>query len=104
MVVCDEILGLVEDAGEEGIRWLDLLAAPGLVERNEATLDATIRDLVKLGALRVTGSARRPGSSGARGDTRMVRLTLLGAAWLNGELLPRPTDLFGADRADEFSS
>lgn len=104
MVVCDEILGLVEDAGPEGLRWLDLLGSPGVVERPEATMDGTVRDLVKFGALRVTGSPRRPRSSGARGDTRILRLTLLGEAWLEGELLPRPTDLFDAERAEEFSS
>lgn len=49
------------------------------------TIENTLADLAKFGAI------QRLGTYAPRRDTRAVRMTPLGLAWLAGELLPVPS-------------
>lgn len=49
------------------------------------TIENTLADLAQFGAI------QRIGTYKPRDDTRAVRMTPLGLAWLAGELLPTPT-------------
>lgn len=83
-----EILGLVYDRAEEEppIGWIELVV--GLSDSNQwKTVENTIYELVAFGALHRIG---RP-AQGRRGiDTRALKPTALGRAWLDRELLELP--------------
>lgn len=72
----------------EPIPWPDLVHAFTTERTPAKTVENTLYDLAAFGALHRTGKPadrRRP-------DTRAVRQTDLGRAWLAGELPPRPHD------------
>ncbi len=93
----------VEDLPAFAIGWLDLTSSShdafaGAWEWS--TVEGTLRDLVKLGAVYVVG---KPGNS-RRPDGRRVRLTVLGRAWLEGELLVDPVEASGDEPVPEGSA
>lgn len=81
------ILGYVYDAGEP-VGWSELVDAFTADERPWKTVENTIYDLVTFGALHRVG---QPGT-GRKLDTRALKATTLGRAWLDRELIPLPTD------------
>lgn len=81
------ILGYVYDAGEP-VDWSELVDAFSSDERPYKTVENTLYDLVAFGALHRVG---QPGA-GRKPDTRALKETTLGRAWLDRELLPLPTD------------
>lgn len=85
-----ELLGHVESAGEVGI--LDLFAYGETVgERwGRKTVENTVRDLAAFGAVRIV----------SRGRDRVVAMTVLGLAWLEGEILP---GMFDAEELERES-
>lgn len=81
------ILGHVYDAGEP-VTWLDLLDRFSTSEAEWKTVEGTVYDLVTFGALHRIG---KPGA-GRAPDTRALKPTPLGRAWLAQELYPLPHD------------
>lgn len=79
-----DLLGHVYDA-DEPIPWLELIDtfADGHPWK---TVENVVHELVAYGALHRIG---RPGDR-RRPDTRALKPTALGQAWLDGEVLPRP--------------
>lgn len=81
-----ELLGYVYDA-EEPIPWLELVDTFSEGDgRSWKTVENTVYDLVAFGALHRVG---KPGDR-RRPDTRALKATALGRAWLDRELLPAP--------------
>jgi hypothetical protein len=79
-----ELLGYVYDA-DEPIPWNELLGVFGLEQdRPVKTVENALYDLVAFGALHRVGKVSR------REDTRALKPTPLGRAWLDRELLPQP--------------
>lgn len=77
------VLGLVYDS-DEPVPWneaVEKLTADG---RPWKTVENTIYELVAFGAIHRIGKADR------RGDTRALKPTPLGRAWLEREILPIP--------------
>lgn len=79
------LLGEVLDEEEVSLPDLVALGAAtkddeGLVVWSEKTVSNVVRDLADFGAFRVVQRTRKD---------RAVRLTILGLAWIEGELLPR---------------
>lgn len=79
------ILGYVYDA-DEPIPWLELVDAFADGDHPWKTVENTIYDLVSFGALHRIG---KPGDR-RHPDSRALKATPLGRAWLAAELLPRP--------------
>lgn len=82
------VLGLLDYvyAAESPVPWDELVevyASGGIPYR---TVEATIYDLVAYGALHRVGQPR----AGRRPDTRALKATPLGRAWLDRDLLPLP--------------
>lgn len=71
---------------EEPIPWVELVSIFS-DPTPWKTVEATIYDLVKFGALHRIG---KPGNRHAA-DTRALKPTALGRAWLDGELLEVPS-------------
>lgn len=70
----------------EPIPWPDLVHAFTTSDVPRKTIENTLYDLVAFGALHKVGKAGGRRSA----DTRAVRQTPLGRAWLAGEVLPLP--------------
>lgn len=81
------ILGYVYDA-DEPVGWSELVETFSSDERPWKTVENTIYDLVGFGALHRVGQS----GTGRKPDTRALKSTVLGRAWLDRELLPLPTD------------
>lgn len=77
------ILGYVYE--NNGARWPELVDVFSTVAPPR-TVEAVVYDLVAIGALHRVG---RPGDR-TRPDSRALRPTLLGAAWLEQRLQPLP--------------
>ncbi len=74
-----------------GAAWLDVVSAADAAVAGAwswSTVESTLRDLVKVGAVYVTG---KPGNS-RRPDGRRVHLSVLGSAWLAGEVVAGPVE------------
>lgn len=78
------IVGYVAEAPEP-VGWLELVEV-FTGETPWKTVEATIYDLVSFGAITRIGHA----GTRRRADTRAVKLTILGRAWLDQELLELP--------------
>lgn len=87
------ILGYVYDA-EEPIPWEELLGTFAVAGRSWKTVENVLYELVAFGAL------HRIGKPAIRGgpDTRAVKPTVLGRAWLDGDPVPLP----GREHVDEL--
>lgn len=70
----------------EPIPWTDLVHAYTTTDLPRKTIENTLYDLIAFGALHRIG---KPGTRRTP-DTRALRQTPLGRAWLDGELLPPP--------------
>lgn len=81
------ILGHVLDA-EEPVPWLELVPTFTSDRHEWKTVENVLYDLVAFGALH---KVSKPGA-GRIPDTRALRPTPLGRAWLERTLLPLPTD------------
>ena len=79
------ILAAVYD-DPEPIPWTDLVHAYTTADVPRKTIENTLYDLVAFGALHKVGKA----GTRRTADTRAVRQTELGRAWLAGELPPIP--------------
>lgn len=79
------VLGHVYEA-EEPVPWLDLVGEYSSDRWPWKTVENTLYDLVAFGALHRVG---KPGHTRLP-DTRALRPTGLGRAWLERELLPLP--------------
>lgn len=93
------LIGYVFDA-EEPVPWNELLETFTTEERSWKTVENRIYDLVAFGAFHRIGKPaerRRP-------DTRALKATVLGRAWLERELVPLPTDeIDPLEAADEIA-
>lgn len=79
-----ELLAYVYDA-DEPIPWNELASVFGLEQdRPTKTVEGALYELVAFGALHRVGKISRSG------DTRALKPTPLGRAWLDRELLPQP--------------
>lgn len=74
------------DDKPEPTPWTDLVDAFTSATHEWKTVDNTLRDLVAIGAIHRIG---KPSTRG-RPDTRALLPTILGRAWLAGELHPLP--------------
>ncbi len=81
------LIGYVYDA-DSPVPWIELLDVFRRDDRSFRTLEGTIYDLVAHGAFHRIG---KPGTKRAP-DTRALKPTPLGRAWLDRELLPLPTE------------
>lgn len=82
-VLVAAILDHVQELGS--VRWAELVETHSN-DHPWRTVEATLYDLVTFGAVHRVG---KPGTS-TRPDTRELRLTILGAAWLAQTLEPLP--------------
>lgn len=79
-----ELLAYVYDA-DEPIPWNELLSVFGIEQdRPSKTVEGALYELVAFGALHRVGKITR------KADTRALKPTPLGRAWLDHELLPAP--------------
>lgn len=93
------ILGYIYDAGEP-VGWNELVETFASDDRPWKTIENTLYDLLAFGALHRIG---QPGAR-RRADTRALKATTLGRAWLDREVLPLPTDPDDPlDEADEIA-
>jgi hypothetical protein len=80
------LLGLITD-DDDPVPWNALIEHFSSGSKYTAkTIENTLGDLAKFGAIQRIGQY-----APRRGDTRAVRMTPLGLAWLAGELVPVPT-------------
>lgn len=77
------ILGLIYDA-DGPVRWLEVLDTFADTEKEWKTVENTLYDLVAFGALHRIGKP----AAGKAPDSRALKPTPLGRAWLERELLP----------------
>ena len=85
------LMGYLEEA-EDPPRMVELVAEVGELGRDRwayATVEATVRDMAKVGAVEISGKPRR----GMTPDGRRVKVSVLGWAWWERRLLPVPADL-----------
>lgn len=89
------IVGYVYDA-DGPVPWNELLEVFTENGRPWKTIEGTLYDLVSFGALtRIGKPAQR-----SKPDSRALKPTTLGRAWLDRELLPLPTDPDDPDFGD----
>lgn len=79
------LLGYVYEA-DEPVPWLDIVDHYSNDRHPWKTVENTIYDLVAFGALHRIG---KPGA-GRTPDTRALKPTALGRAWLDQDLIPLP--------------
>ncbi len=79
------IIGALEDAGEP-VPWTAMIATFTGPRHTAKTIENTLNDLAKFGAVQRIGVYRDRWN-----DTRAVRATALGSAWFAGETIPFPT-------------
>jgi hypothetical protein len=79
------VLGFVYERHPEPVPW-DELVDELSGHYSWRTIDATVYDALAFGALHRVGKPAQRG----RPDTRALRSTPLGRAWLDAELLPLP--------------
>ena len=79
------LLGMIYDEPNP-IRWPDLVAEFATTTTPTKTIENTLHDLAKYGAIHKSGRYT------ARNDTRTVTGTTLGQAWLNQQLVPHPNE------------
>lgn len=79
------IIGYVYDS-DEPVPWDELVGTFTSDERPWKTVENTLYELQQFGALQRVG---RPGGKGKK-DTRALKPTTLGRAWLDRELVPIP--------------
>ena len=77
------ILGHIYDA-DHPVRWLEVLDMFADTEKEWKTVENTLYDLVAFGALHRIGKP----AAGKTPDSRALKPTALGRAWLERELLP----------------
>jgi len=82
------IIGHVYDA-DGPIRWPELVEHFADDRHGWKTIENTIYELIQFGALHKIG---KPADRRRRPDTRALKPTTLGRAWLERQLLPLPTD------------
>lgn len=80
------LLAIIYDTDQ--IAWTDLLDLYTTTEHPWRTIEATLYDLIAYGAVHRIGQP----ATRNRPDTRALKPTPLGRAWLNQELLPPPGD------------
>lgn len=93
------VLGYVYDL-DDPVPWTELVDVFTADARPWKTVENTIYDLVAFGALHRIG---KPATRGAP-DTRALKATGLGRAWLDRDLLPLPTDHDDLEEADEIAA
>lgn len=82
-----QILGHIYETDNGRINWLELIDQHTTGRHPWRTVEATIYDLLAFGALHKVGKATR-----GQPDTRQLRATPLGRAWLDRQLLPLPNE------------
>ena len=85
------LMGYLEEA-EDPPRMVELVAEVGELAGERwvwATVEATVRDMAKVGIVEVFGKPRR----GMTPDGRRVKVSVLGWAWWERRLLTVPADL-----------
>ena len=75
-----------DDGKDVPSQWTDIVEAFTSKTHDRKTVDGTLRDLVRYGALERTGHYT------ARADTRTVRPTTLGKLWIEREQMPAHPD------------
>jgi len=83
--LCASVLGIVYE-DEDPVPWSTLVELLSSDRHPWKTVENTLYDLVALGALHRIGQA----GTKRRADTRALKPTPLGRAWLDRELLPLP--------------
>ena len=81
--LCTYILGYVESADGEPLRWDEIVEHFGAAGFPWKTVENRLYDLIAFGAIHKIGGTRP-------GQPRAVKLTPLGQAWLDHKLLAPP--------------
>lgn len=92
------VLGYVYDA-DGPVPWEELVDAFASADHQWKTVENVLYELVAFGALHRTGAPARK----TLPDTRALRPTPLGRAWLDRELLDLPGQLAALGEADEIA-